>query len=140
MRVLTVQQPWADCIIHHGKTVENRTRNLAGDYRGPVAVHAGLRFDEHARVDLRPRADLARGAIIGVVDLVNAHPVFDCIQQQHDGDWTVCSGWAERTGHHLVLTNPRALAKPIPFRGGLGLRRLDDDTTARIRAQLEETA
>lgn len=146
MRVLTVQQPWADCIIHHGKTVENRTRNLAGSYRGPIAIHAGLRFDEHARVDfraaidLRPRADLARGAIIGVVDLVDAHPVFDCIQQQHDGDWTVCSWWAERAGHHLVLANARALETPVPFRGGLGLRRLDDDTTARIRAQLEETA
>lgn len=41
MRVLTVRQPWAWAIIHGGKDVENRTRNIAGDYRGPVAIHAG---------------------------------------------------------------------------------------------------
>ncbi|MDQ1174192.1 hypothetical protein QE430_002499 [Microbacterium testaceum] len=134
MRVLTVQQPWADCIVFHGKTVENRTRNLAGSYRGPVAIHAGLRFDENARVDLRatvdlaPRADLTFGAIIGVVDLVDAHPVFDCITQQRNADWTVCSEWAEHSGYHLVFTNPRPLETPLPFRGGLSLRHLDEAT------------
>ena len=30
MRVLTVRQPWAWAIIHGGKDVENRVRNLAG--------------------------------------------------------------------------------------------------------------
>lgn len=35
-----------------------------------------------------------------------------------------------------VLTNPRPLAEPIPYRGGLGLRRLDDDTITRVEAAL----
>jgi hypothetical protein len=43
MRALTVRQPWAWAIVHGGKDVENRTRNLAGSYRGPVAIHAALR-------------------------------------------------------------------------------------------------
>ena len=43
MRILTVRQPWAWAIIHGGKDVENRVRNIAGSYRGPVAIHVGLR-------------------------------------------------------------------------------------------------
>lgn len=35
-----------------------------------------------------------------------------------------------------VLANPRPLAEPIPYKGALGLRRLDDDTTARVLAQI----
>lgn len=46
MRILTVRQPWAWAIVHGGKDVENRTRNIAGAYRGPVAIHAGMRFDQ----------------------------------------------------------------------------------------------
>jgi hypothetical protein len=48
MRVLTVKQPWAWAIIHGGKDVENRGRNLAGDYRGLVAIHVGLTYDQGA--------------------------------------------------------------------------------------------
>lgn len=147
MRILTVRQPWAWAIIHGGKNVENRTRNIAGDYRGPVAIHAALEFDVLAvsgRSDALMAAVTAynvahpdpldgspwfrdRGAIIGVVDLIDSHPFHSCIQQQHDGDWIVCSEWAERSGHHLVLANPRALDEPIPWKGALGLRRLDFD-------------
>lgn len=46
LRALTVRQPWAWAIIHGGKGVENRTRNIAGAYRGPVAIHAGLQIDD----------------------------------------------------------------------------------------------
>lgn len=95
MRILTVRQPWAWAIIHGGKDVENRTRNIAGDYRGPVAIHAGLvedlesyraadRGDHRAlRAALRAGKGWDRvgiptwrqwgGCIIGVVDLVDVH-------------------------------------------------------------------
>lgn len=50
MRILTVRQPWAWAIIHGGKDVENRVRNIAGDYRGPIAIHVGLQHDhDHDR-------------------------------------------------------------------------------------------
>jgi hypothetical protein len=103
MRAITVRQPWAWAIIHGGKDVENRTRNIAGSYRGPVAIHAGLALDDAALDDHNLRrawhlagmpqrpttpgmfepllreydgdeADwLPLGAIIGVVDLVDMH-------------------------------------------------------------------
>lgn len=148
MRILTVRQPWAWALIHAGKDVENRTRNIAGAYRGPVAIHAGLTavdyddalWDRHlfrnALLTSQPDSLSAmdvRGAILGVVDLVDVHPVFDCIEQQRDGDWHVCSSWAERAGWHLVVANARYLTEPIAYRGGLGLRRLDEETASSVR-------
>jgi hypothetical protein len=142
MRILTVRQPWAWAIIHGGKDVENRVRNIAGDYRGPVTIHAGLRDDPNGWDEYEAgwhdaaSMSIARGAIIGVVDLVDVHSVESCIEQQRDGDWLVCSERAERAGHHLVLANPRPLARPIPFKGALGLRRLDPATIHQIEEQL----
>ncbi len=160
MRVLTVRQPWAWAIIHGGKDVENRVRNIAGDYRGPVAIHAGLAdnlaewkrlcahdFEAWCRA-MDARESLIGGAIIGVVDLANAH-----VCKSHSGvlDMPVCfdsgtpyamtcSPWAQfRPGevtHHLMLKNPRPLAEPIPFRGALGLRRLDPATHLLVESEL----
>ena len=103
MRVRTVRQPWAWAIIHGGKNVENRVRNLAGDYRGTVAIHAGKawdasRYDNPKEWEIRgaitslengwPAADsevwaaetaepddarFVHGAIIGVVELTGVH-------------------------------------------------------------------
>ena len=138
MRILTVRQPWAWAIMHGGKDVENRGRNIAGSYRGPIAIHAGLTAVDHgdALWDVERfrsaikgsnaaslRAMDVRGGIIGVVDLVDVHR----------GHWSEsCSPWAEDDAHHLVLRNPRPLADPIPYRGALGLRPLDDATTAAV--------
>lgn len=95
MRGLTVRQPWATAIVRMGKDVENRSRNIAGKYRGPVAIHAGLatpgrrgttiRFDGVGEVERDASGMLLRsprlawpyrlpvGLIIGVVDLVDVH-------------------------------------------------------------------
>lgn len=96
MRVLTVRQPWAWAIIHGGKDVENRVRNIAGNYRGPVAIHVALADADNAPESLwKLHADFYRerfrsaggavrdfswresdrGHIIGVVDLVDVHSV-----------------------------------------------------------------
>jgi hypothetical protein len=150
MRILTVRQPWAWAIIHGGKDVENRVRNIAGDYRGPVAIHAGVTWDWETQLGViempHPTSmALVRGAIIGVVDLVDVHLADDCLAQlgvyqghESEPDMECCSDWAEysreRDVHHLVLANPRPLADPIPYRGALGLRRLDEATAAAVWA------
>jgi hypothetical protein len=38
MKAISVRQPWADAIVWHGKTIENRTWNTG--YRGPLLIHA----------------------------------------------------------------------------------------------------
>lgn len=172
MRVLTVRHPWAAAIIYeatdprdgskHRKDVENRTRNIAGDYRGPVAIHAALAWDVAAfrtpgtsplgrwwDWETIPAMELTRGHIIGVVDLVDVHSasvIGGCGRLRHDcpehGTCREhCSPWAEGPSHagwmqHLVLENPRALDEPIPYRGALGLRTLDEATAAAVLAAI----
>ncbi|MDR6691357.1 hypothetical protein J2X55_002269 [Microbacterium sp. 1154] len=160
MRILTVRQPWAWAIIHGGKDVENRIRNIAGGYRGPVAIHVALSEDEDGWDDPKLRAAWSElpaikvlgkfyrplspmwaelGHIIGIVDILDAHEGHSESLHALSGEviaTSPCSPWARPDTHHLVLANPRALTEPIPYRGALGLRRLDDDTTARILAQI----
>lgn len=58
MKGISVRQPWAWSIIHGGKDVENRSRNIAGSYRGPVAIHASKTVDEDALDYHSPMAGL----------------------------------------------------------------------------------
>ncbi|GKT37929.1 ASCH domain-containing protein, partial [Aduncisulcus paluster] len=127
--------PWAWQIIHQGKNIENRTRNIAGKYRGPVAIHAALKADELALARLPRRAPewvtaprvFNYGAILGVVDLVDVH---------QSAPFCCGSDWGELLwgGCHLVLANPRALPGPIPCRGALGLWTPPADILARFQA------
>jgi hypothetical protein len=169
MRVLTVRQPWAWAIIHGGKDVENRSRNIAGAYRGPVAIHVAQKV---APVDYAQYLQVARagydavgeqnlGHIIGVVDLVDLHAADECFDASIHraihlyatdraafdelpdsgaggiiGKAILCSPWALHDHHHLAVRHARPLDEPIPYKGALGLRTLDDDTTARILAQI----
>jgi len=116
MRAMTVRQPWAWQIIHQRKDVENRTRNIAGQYRGPVAIHAAQKYDDDAMARLpmhappwitEPRV-FYPGIILGVVDLV------DVVEDS-------TSEWAQPSLKHLVLANPRPVRDVIPARGALGL-------------------
>lgn len=149
-RILTVRQPWAWAIVHGGKDVENRVRNIAGDYRGPVLIHAAsgktaelndrqelllLAADEDERGGIAAWLDgepIAGGVILGVVDLVAVHRAegtdsgitADYIRETNPFALNgPCSPWAEANAHHLVVANPRALDEPIPYTGALGLRR-----------------
>lgn len=83
---------------------------------------------------------LPTGAVIGVVDLVDVHHVDACWKGGHDdvrGWWQeMCSPWAQDDHHHLVLANPRPLARPIPWRGQLSLWTVPDDLEAAIREQV----
>lgn len=176
MRALTVRQPYAWAIMHGGKDVENRSRNIAGSYRGPVAITVGMTLDGagdsplidaaierlYANRAIEEVPSIAggddpwftvgpwfgyRGAVLGVVDLVDVHLNRMTTTERYYGGpvcfdnftpiGATCSEWGEfvPTGvYHLVLANPRPLKKPIPVRGRLGLWTLPDD----IAAQVEE--
>lgn len=148
MRIVTIKDPWAWAIMRLGKDVENRVRNIAGDYRGPVAIHVAatpMKLDDYftaakyiaERTGIMPIASLpgSTGVIIGVVDLVAVHE--DACSEPGDAECGgCCTPWAMHDFWHLVLKNPRPLAEPIPYTGALGLRRLDDETIARIEAAI----
>lgn len=152
MRVLTVRQPWAWAIIHGGKNVENRTRNIAGTYRGPVAIQAGLKADLDAfRVPEivgsiamtklfgssdRWFSNSPHGAIIGVADLYDVHHSTDCFEPEPavDGQ-TSCSVWAFDGHHHLMFRDARAI-DPIPAKGRLGLWTPDSELETSLKEVL----
>jgi len=119
IRVLTVHQPYAWAIMQPGgKNIENRS--AAWKFRGALAIHAGLQWSPRGFVEISTILDYdlllsgpasRRGAILGVVDLVDAH-------REQDG---CCAPWGLPDSVHLVLENPRPLPEPIPSRGQLGL-------------------
>lgn len=147
MKAITVRQPWAWAIMHGGKDVENRSRNIAGKYRGPVVIHAGKAYDEddfpgflNMLLHLgksRPAADeMHLGAAIGVVDLIEVHDALTCQDavpiNDLESEWVVCSPWGEFDQQHLVLANPHPFPEPIPYRGALGLWEFPDELVPEV--------
>jgi hypothetical protein len=117
---ISARQPWAWAIIHGGKGLENRSAGVVRHLNpllGPRAIHAakGMTRDEYesARDFMRDRcglqcpapADLQRGGIVGVVDVVD-------VVSKSDDPWFVGP-------RALVLENPRPCAF-VPAIGALG--------------------
>lgn len=129
MKVLSVRQPWAWCIIHAGKDVENRPWRT--DYRGTVIIHAAKAFDSvgynwllHTMPDIRlpSRDEFERGGIIGATKLIGCiTPMARVVsppelQPFHD------SRWFHKRDFGLVLSTAHAYTTPlIPCKGRLGL-------------------
>jgi len=87
-------------------------------YRGPLLIHASKspasykaqnpdRWRERYGIELPAWDHLVKGAIIGVIELV------DCF---HDSERVVVSAWTEGPWQWL-LADPRPFPEPIPFRG-----------------------
>lgn len=141
MKALTVQQPWAWAIIHGGKAIENRTQLWS--YRGPLAIHAGNRWSDrgdrspliYAAANGRTLVNtLDMGAVIGVVDLVDAHPDAGCCKPWGESAYVEHGGRERRRIVHLVLENPRPLAEPIPCKGALGVWSPPGDIVEQLQA------
>jgi hypothetical protein len=129
VKVLSVRQPWAWALIHGAKDVENRT--WPTKHRGLVAIHAGKQFDMGKRdwhnMSMgefgEPWHTMARGynqqrahvlgAIIGLVELYDCVPSYECDSPWKAGDDPDYFCW--------LVRNPIALAEPIPLKGVLGL-------------------
>lgn len=120
---LSIRQPWAWCILHCGKDIENRSWPTR--FRGTIALHAaqGLTVAEYedclaavhaiseqhpfpCGTTMPPIRDLQRGGIVGTVDIV------DCVSQS-DSPW-----FFGRYG--FCLTNARPV-EFIPLSGALGV-------------------
>lgn len=124
VKALTVRQPWAAAIAHHGKTVENR--NWHTSWRGTLLIHAaktadpGISLIEHS---------IVRGAVVAVATLTDCHP--------GDGQ---CTPWADYPGPaawHWVLEDVRALAEPVACKGTLGLWTPSTEVVASALAALD---
>lgn len=114
---LSIRQPWAHCIMHYGKDIENRT--WATNFRGPVLIHAARGWGPEGRgamKELRAHMDIALdynllyfGAILGVARISG------CVEES-DSEWF--------TGPYgFTLWGAQSLPAPVPCRGALGFFR-----------------
>ena len=141
MKVLSVQQPWAELIVVGYKDVENRVRR--SHYRGRLLIHASGKIDKWGMEDIlaalreggneEAAAFLAvapTGCIVGQVEMV------DCVTE-HPSDW-----FDGPFGY--VLANPLYFETPIPMKGKLGIYdlpvELESAVVAAIRLANERRA
>lgn len=126
MKALSIKQPWAHCILHEGKTVENRSWSTK--YRGPILLHAGKRPDNGCRRIIEAQhgiiipEDLPAGGIVGIANLVDViqldpRPGSNLNRRERQ---LLAAGWAEPGQYHWILQNIGEL--PFhPWKGQLGL-------------------
>lgn len=124
MKALIIRQPWAWAIVFAGKNVENRVWTTA--HRGEIAIHAS---NAAPAADWLPRgvrvpdsAELSRGAIIGVAELV------DVVERSR-------SKWFGGP-FGFVLANARPLPEPMPCKGMLRLWTVPADIESAVRSKL----
>lgn len=141
-----MRQPWASAMFmpHAPKTVENRTWKT--NYRGPLAIVAGLQQDR------TPEADAAwallnlsappTGLILGVVQLVDIHEQFtercDCVLER-DGGWARTNLLsAPRPMQHWILDDPRPMpeGRTFPYTGFLGIGSLGNNISRALKEAL----
>ncbi len=132
MKTITIRQPHVAAIFAGLKRYE--TRSWRTIVRGEVAIHAGSRLDskrcrfietmeDWGALDVKGRDELTRGAIIGMVEIVDCIPTSEVPSGERDwGDFSE-GRWA------WVLKNPRTFKTPIPAAGRLMFWEFDESQT-----------
>jgi len=120
-RALAVRQPWADCILHYGKDIENR--EVPWKFRGRVCIHASKR---EANIEDLMKADNMYAASLGAPGKGGEHMI-DQDKLSYGGiigtvEIAACvlesgSSWFEGP-YGFVLRDPQ-LVPFIPVRGAL---------------------
>jgi hypothetical protein len=109
VKALTLHQPWASLIAEGVKRYE--TRAWTTRYRGPIAIHAGLRTVPGVG------HGLPHGCIVAIADLVDVLPsdqvTADVVQR--------CVGDLAPGRYAWVLDDVRKLDLPIHCGGAQGL-------------------
>lgn len=132
IKALTVRQPWAWAIARGHKLIENRPKRT--NHRGPLAIHSGLKPDDHGDDALRFVRDAIRaqggtypkrladdqpycggGLVLATVDLVEV-----CVAAL-SGASCECGPWAMPRAAHWRFENVRPLDKPVSATGALYL-------------------
>jgi len=126
---LSIRQPWAHMILHHGKDIENRT--WPTKVRGRILIHASMGMTNREWVDAwdfakndigigttirGPARAIHFGGIVGSVEIV------DCVQHS-DSAW-FSGPWG------FVLRNPQPV-EFTPCRGALRFFRRNDQAEGR---------
>lgn len=120
-RAITLRPCWAWAVAHASKRIENRS--WPTKFRGPIYIHAGCSAMSRAdREDFARCIALAGGTVPADVDLVRGALVAtaviaDCVKlpERELGPWGYAGSW------HFLLEDVRALDRPRPMLGKLGI-------------------
>ena len=130
MKAITVKQPWVYAILCEGKDIENRSWRRS--FRGWLAIHASAqprRSAEFPRGIRVPDLDtLDCSAICGVARVVAIVPKSRSKWFWHPDDGSTNYGW--------VLAGVRALNRPTPCKGSLGLWEVSPRVLRELKRQL----
>ena len=134
LRALSIIQPWAECIILHGKNVENRSWTT--NKRGYIAIHASAKKDkerfeivqDNYGVKLDPdNSDF--GCILGFARIVN---VIDKKSiNRNTKKWFMGK-------YGIVLTDIIILKEPVPVKGALGFWKIPPSVLKKCLAQMSK--
>lgn len=139
IRAISLWQPWASLWVAGIKIHE--TRHWFTDYRGPLAVHAAMKYPKDLDVTLKAllvrhfkssRPDLPRGQLVGVVDLVDCVRTETCFPaggMGWSGDDYVSGNFAPNR-YAWRAANPRVLIPPTPWKGHQGFFSVPADVIA----------
>jgi activating signal cointegrator 1 len=146
VKALTIYQPWASLECQGLKGTE--TRAWPTSYRGFLAIHAGLKWDDYLQERQRKLhnylvrrgsiglpGELPRGVVLGVGELV------ECLQVTEDNqtmfaEFDRIAGDLSLGRYVWVLERVRPLRHPIPCRGMQGLWSVPARVQALIRLEL----
>ena len=135
---LSFRQPWLDLQISGVKTIEIRGWNTR--YRGPLLLHASRQVDKEAFDDFVAQGILNKqhtptvGAILARGELKDVFRYGSSSQFNNDAakhlnpciDEDALQEVFEGRLFGWVIAGIRALEKPVPLRGQLGLFRVSD--------------
>ena len=133
-RALSIIQPWAECIIFHGKNVENRSWST--EKRGYIAIHASAKVDKnryeqvHDNYGLKLNPDESSfGCIIGfvkIVDVVDKNTISRKTKKWFMGDYG------------FVLDDIIILKEPVPVKGFLNFWKIPPTVLKKCMNQLSK--
>ncbi len=136
MKAISLWQPWASLWCSDRKIHE--TRHWSTHHRGPLLVHAAKRFVKYFERDEPLREilddefgghwamDLPKGALIGIVNILDCFPADDLEPSHHRSDDFQCGDFS--TGRFAWRRSTyRLFDKPIPYRGAQGIFNVPDD-------------
>lgn len=139
MKALSGTQPWFWSILHCGKDIENRSWPTS--FRGTIALHASKGMTKYqyqeARIFIEKLCpdvvvpldkELVRGAIIGVVDIIDCFKKLPLVTEK-DSPWFFGD-------YGFVLRNIKPLPKPIACKGSLGFWDVPIEIEEQIKEQL----
>lgn len=144
MKAISLQSPWWWYILYAGKDIENRGLRFPRWYRGRILLHVSKWFQideikwsiEDAQVMSAHQPVLTEGAPIPTLEymkelrgcIVGSVDIVDYVTESNSPWFVGPLG--------IVLANPIPFVNPIPYKGALGIFKVDVSTAA-MQAEIE---